>query len=316
MPELAFSPLENGLDYLQSVVDGLAGDPTKRDLKYAVLHLSAGIEVLAKYRLHREHWTLVLSKPDDSKVNLAAFERGDFQSISGETALTRLRNLVGLPLTDDDLASVRAAQRQRNKLQHFGLEASAEAIESVAVKALDFILGFLDDHVAPDADPADALLLEETMPKVREQLGQIRTLVQHRMDRLTPQLAHLLVVQCPRCAQTAFVPDHLPRCAYCGETWADARTAAEEYASVVLGLSWYDVKDGGERPVEDCPECGGTTIVWDFFLGQDRQRIALCFECSGSFDDQCSRCSIPMLSPSDGSVPICPDCWADILSRD
>jgi hypothetical protein len=105
MPELAFSPLENGLDYLQSVVDGLAGDPTKRDLKYAVLHLSAGIEVLAKYRLHREHWTLVLSKPDDPKINLAAFERGDFQSISGETALTRLRNLVGLPLTDDDLAS-------------------------------------------------------------------------------------------------------------------------------------------------------------------------------------------------------------------
>jgi ribosomal protein S27AE len=153
---------------------------------------------------------------------------------------------------------VRAAQRQRNKLQHFGLEESAEAIESVAIKALDFILGFLDDHVAPDADPADALLLEETMPKVREQLGQIRTLVQHRMDRLTPQLAHLLVVQCPRCAQTAFVPDHLPRCAYCGETWEDARTAAEEYASIVLGLNWYDVKDGGERPVEDCPECGGT----------------------------------------------------------
>jgi hypothetical protein len=63
MPELAFSPLENGLDYLQSVVDGLAGDPTKRDLKYAVLHLSAGIEVLAKYRLHREHWTLVSASP-------------------------------------------------------------------------------------------------------------------------------------------------------------------------------------------------------------------------------------------------------------
>ena len=79
------SPLENGLDYLRSVVDALAGDPTTRDLKYAVLHLAAGIEVLAKYRLHCEHWTLVVSKLDDPKIDRAAFERGDFTSVQARS---------------------------------------------------------------------------------------------------------------------------------------------------------------------------------------------------------------------------------------
>ncbi|WP_261958315.1 hypothetical protein [Streptomyces nigrescens] len=33
---------------------------TPRDLKYAVLHLQAGTEVLLKARLRQAHWTLVL----------------------------------------------------------------------------------------------------------------------------------------------------------------------------------------------------------------------------------------------------------------
>ncbi len=75
---LKFGPLENGLDYMTSVVDLLAGNPTERDLKYAVLHLSAGIEVLLKARLAQEHWTLVLDNVD--QASKLQYERGDFTS--------------------------------------------------------------------------------------------------------------------------------------------------------------------------------------------------------------------------------------------
>ncbi|MFD5074512.1 hypothetical protein [Streptomyces sp. NPDC058371] len=46
-----FPPVENGLDYLLSVVEHLARPPqdmTPRHLKYAVLHLQAATEVLLK----------------------------------------------------------------------------------------------------------------------------------------------------------------------------------------------------------------------------------------------------------------------------
>ncbi|MGJ3558659.1 hypothetical protein ACR6C2_05390 [Streptomyces sp. INA 01156] len=57
--------MENGIDYLRSVVDHLteADPPTPRALKYAVLHLQAAAEVLLKSRLLREHWSLVFKEP-------------------------------------------------------------------------------------------------------------------------------------------------------------------------------------------------------------------------------------------------------------
>lgn len=43
-----FGVLENGLDFLLSSLDYLSGDPKEKDLKYAVLHLSAGVELVLK----------------------------------------------------------------------------------------------------------------------------------------------------------------------------------------------------------------------------------------------------------------------------
>lgn len=40
-----YPPVPNGMDYLDSVVDHLSGEPKPRDLKYAVLHLQAGVIV-------------------------------------------------------------------------------------------------------------------------------------------------------------------------------------------------------------------------------------------------------------------------------
>jgi hypothetical protein len=48
----ALPPVDNGLDYLVSVVDHLRGEEVgRRELKYAVVHLQAAVECLLKYRL-------------------------------------------------------------------------------------------------------------------------------------------------------------------------------------------------------------------------------------------------------------------------
>ncbi|MDJ0466041.1 hypothetical protein [Streptomyces sp. H27-C3] len=58
-PAVDFPPMQNGIDDLLSATTYLThGDPPEpRDLKYAILHLQAAVEVLLKARLQREHWS-------------------------------------------------------------------------------------------------------------------------------------------------------------------------------------------------------------------------------------------------------------------
>ncbi|MFJ5534146.1 hypothetical protein [Streptomyces sp. NPDC093261] len=75
--EVYFPPVRNGLDYLVSVVEHLEAGTERvsaRDLKYAVLHLAAGAEVLLKARLQLEHWSLVFSDP--AKARRSELEDG------------------------------------------------------------------------------------------------------------------------------------------------------------------------------------------------------------------------------------------------
>lgn len=94
--KINFPPIQNGLDYLKSTVEHLRERPTARDLKYAVLHLQAAVEVLLKVRLIREHWTLVFSKPN--QASQAAFATGDFTSIGLDDTMARLKGIVGVSL--------------------------------------------------------------------------------------------------------------------------------------------------------------------------------------------------------------------------
>ncbi|MDH6544839.1 hypothetical protein [Streptomyces sp. SPB4] len=68
VPEASFPPVQNGIDYLADVTGhpGL-GQPSPRNLMYAVLHLQAAAEVLLKARPVQEHWSLVSNDPGTAK---------------------------------------------------------------------------------------------------------------------------------------------------------------------------------------------------------------------------------------------------------
>ncbi len=55
--------LENAIDYLREAVRRLEGDVDRRDLKYAILHLGAGLELLLKERLRQEDWRQLFRDP-------------------------------------------------------------------------------------------------------------------------------------------------------------------------------------------------------------------------------------------------------------
>ncbi|MGW4982564.1 hypothetical protein ACWERA_41415, partial [Streptomyces mirabilis] len=208
-PELRFPPVENGLDYLVDVTNRLATepgvDPSPRDLKYAVRSLQDATETLLKARLQHEHWALVVAKPDGA--TRAAFARGDFLSCTLAEAMGRLQKIAEVKLPPKGVAAVKRLARDRNALAHWGLTASAAAIEARAAAVLDFLLVFLDAELLPGLDAAETAAAETTMNVVRSQLRGITAYVDKRTKDIRAGLAPLtaVTVECPECAQPALV---------------------------------------------------------------------------------------------------------------
>lgn len=327
---MQFAPLQNGLDYLEDAVDRLAGDPTPRELKYAVLHLHAGIEVLLKYRLTCQDWKLVLAA-DSADTTEEDFNRGSFRSIGVGEAFKRLEKCTGIQFRNSEKRDARAVEQIRNQLQHFGLTQTAMAVESRSAKALDFILNFVDEHIGNTIvlTTVDSEFLEDALARIRTKQGKIRALVNHRMRKLEPALIQVPSTWCSDCGQPAVflehatfadqvgVPEHdHPRCAFCGRRWTSVKDYVDDFA-FSMGLDWYlAIKEGGEYPCEHCPECGEETVVWfDPATGQRQPGMtARCFSCLGEWDERCTRCSAPTTTSFQDEIPVCSDCWDRILS--
>lgn len=113
----------NAFDFLERGIGEFDKSP-----KYSVIHFCAAVEMLLKARLIKEHWSLIVSKPD--QANLAKFMAGDFISVTLEDARARIRDVAGEDIGDDAYASFRALTNHRNKMVHFfhnGLESDEKA---------------------------------------------------------------------------------------------------------------------------------------------------------------------------------------------
>jgi transposase-like protein len=95
-------------------------------------------------------------------------------------------------------------------------------------------------------------------------------------------------VECPKCRRKSLeLGDGDPSCA-CG--YSDgAEGAAKDYVLTVLGISEYEtVKDGGELPISECPDCemGDTLVVRLTTKGKDGAAKFICFMCGGTWKDR------------------------------
>ena len=103
---------QSGIEFLISAAKQLKAEP-----KLAVINLATGIELLLKARLVREHWALIVARPE--KASLAHFASGSFQSVNLDEAITRLRNVAGLTITKEEEECFGALRDHRNKFIHF-----------------------------------------------------------------------------------------------------------------------------------------------------------------------------------------------------
>lgn len=315
---LGFTLLENGLDFIHSGLEKLSEEPpSKRAIKYAVLHLSAGIELVLKEALRSEHWALVFEEPN--QANRADYESGEFVSVSLKSALERLAGICSHEFSDKDQRILHNLRRRRNRLEHFGAADSFEATVASSVEALEVILTFIVDQIDESSiEPEEASLLDA----IRTKVGELESFVTKRLKSIEAGLKgeRRTVATCPICGQGALALDDNVECHFCGYK-ADADDAAEEYATRILGESRYRVsKDGGEWPVEMCPECDRDALVDTGNVGDATPAIQyICFACGGEWKDggvsRCSRCN-RLMDSGDEDIGICSDCFSAMVNRD
>jgi ribosomal protein L37E len=309
---LEFTLVENGLDFIAKALDELRGDPASRNLKYAVLHLKAGTDLLLKERLRMHDWRQLFVDPEEADEK--RFAEGDFVSVGTSLVLTRLRDEVGVSVASRDKRTLRRLRMLRNRIEHFAVHDATSAVLAVAARTLSFALDFVGTEIEPQGIEGRA---SEDLETIRQGLNDVVAFVDERWRAIHDELARSdAVIDCYRCGEQAFVLGDGGRCLFCGYR-VDAETGAADYAWLVLGSTEYDITKGGEWAVSRCPECSTETLVDTGNVGSEVPAIRwVCFNCGLAWnDDQLDNCtSCGALHATD--MDICSDCWEYKISRD
>lgn len=302
-----------------SALDYIERNNPKTDLKYAVLHLCAGTELVLKERLRKEHWSLLFE--DINKANITDFKSGNFTSISFKTCIDRLKGICNIPFSDNDRRYFFNLRDKRNRLEHFGIVDSVEALKVASARVLSTLLSFISHQLSPaDLSPTESKLLR----KLRGKLRIFTEFVEKRLKKIDRDIKRAkeesIVVQCPACHQESFVLGERPTCLFCGYS-TEPELAAKEWIESIFGLTYESmIKDGGDFPLFACPECRKETVVDIGLMGSQAEHFQfVCFYCSQGWEEsnlnECMRCGNLYIT-SDDDCGICKDCIEHQMSKE
>src|SRR5262249_21461465 len=142
---------------------------------------------------------------------------------------------------DDALQRLHLLRETRNRVRHFAVDQSIDAVTTLAAG----VLGFTIDFVASELEPLPDGSASDDLVRLREALRDYSAFVTARWEEIREAVdAALATVECVRCLEPAGIIDDGARCLFCGFT-TNAEDGAAEYASVVCGVSYYEaMKDG------------------------------------------------------------------------
>lgn len=106
------SVVNNAILFLKSSIEHLDTSP-----RNAVIDLYTAIELLFKARLMKEHWSLIITRPEEAKIT--SFENGDFHSVYLEQSEKRLKNICGEKFKKEAMDNFKAIGEHRNQIVHF-----------------------------------------------------------------------------------------------------------------------------------------------------------------------------------------------------
>lgn len=315
--DFKFELLENGLDFILSGLNYLSEQKDKSDLKYGVLHICSGIELILKERLKSEHWSLIFSNVDNADEEL--LKLGEFKSVDYMTSIKRLENICNISIKKDHERHLVDFRNRRNKLQHFGINDSWEASVSSSVIVVSVILDFISNELEPDNFELDNKRL---LNRIKRKLSEFHEYVEKRLKLIDKDIksAEALgssLIECPICFQfTLVLGDGDPHCLFCNYK-EEPIVAAKNWIGTHMGINEYmTVKDGGEYPLYQCPECDSEALI---YLERYAENAYICFSCGNDWSynslDNCMKCN-GLFFQVDEEPPFCSDCYKEMLSKE
>ncbi len=198
MADYKMSMLDNALDFIDYAVSHLEdSDPDTRNLKYAILHLSSGIEQLFKQCLFNKDRKLIFA--DQSNADEKALQSGDFYTIDFKEALKRLEANCDVKFDDRAAKIFKAIKMQRNKIEHYQLIVDKTLTVALIVKAWAIVYDFCHSYL----DVIDnAVFLG-----IREKILVHQEFIKERWIQIEEALQeaklHHFILDCPRCFERA-----------------------------------------------------------------------------------------------------------------
>jgi predicted transcriptional regulator len=277
MSEVKFTLLENALDFIEEAIENLDRKPEK--LKYSVLNLSAGVELIMKVVLQQEHWSLLFKKTEE-----ADYEKlisGDFNSVDSQTAINRIEKICRIELSDEIKKVVKRLRELRNRIEHFHFEVSIQHMNSILFRTLFQVINIIENEINGD------LLTEEDERKIseiKEAALEFEDFLEEKYKSVMEAIKSYkendyLVMCCPSCRYDSIIIDGGSICLVC-DYEPPIGELGVEYIEEVLGISAYECgTNGGEFPLYECPECEVEALVVD----QNIKSEAFCTFCGSKY---------------------------------
>jgi len=285
--KIEFELADNAFDYVLSAAE-YAKRGTPRDLKYAILHLFAGIELLLKARLYSHDWKLLFA--NITKADQDALKSGDFRSVDFENGCDRLTADVSIEIDDATKTRLNELRKIRNKVQHFEVTVDAQQANSLLAVGTSFVIDFTNGHLPELLAPRGELL-----DQIHEHLREFKHFVSERLREIQGELgAAATLIECPRCWQETLIvgDDENPTCPFCGGEFD-----AEEMAEF------------SETSAERCPTCERHTAAVRIAGGNDGDMTWFCYGCGESGEyRRCFRCE-DLMWEEDGPCSACTTEW-------
>lgn len=258
---IARSLTDSAQEFVESAVE-YAKSGSKHELKYAVLHVVAGIELAVKARLSLEHWSLVFEQLD--KASLDRLYSGEFRSVGIEDAVERMENLARVQISDAAKRELGSLRNMRNRIAHFNSPPTTESLRAALAIGLGVFMEVYADHLVTSSVGKDSFVTS-----LARDLRHFEEFVSARMASLNPKLLKSkrpgtsYFAECMECLQdAAVVTDTGVKCLFCG--FEPPVSERARLRSV-------------NRDVRVCKECGKVALI-------------VTYEADGYRDQECIVC--------------------------
>ncbi|HHY71951.1 MAG TPA: hypothetical protein GX497_01730 [Bacillus bacterium] len=245
--------VENGLDFISKSIETV--DKPDEDIKYSLINLHAGIQLLLKEILYKEHWSLIFQNIETADIG--KLKSGDFISVNHDTLIKRLQKIGGIKFDKNLLDMMDWLRKERNKTEHYHFVVTADVLKANIVKLFAYLIPFIKSEMIEtefiDSD-------NERFTEILEYLYEFDEYVNERLKLVQDELKNVdVILRCPVCNQETveFIDETDAYCYFCGD---NIENFPEKYIDNFID-TYSHVMDGGEYPLLECPECDLETFI-------------------------------------------------------